>query len=93
MLAPASNKKVAEVKVEQTSGDGGDLAIGRFTRGLRHLLQRSVEGAKHAPLFKGLGQGLFGILGSAEQEGGGGERLGGDGRSQATSFRVWVPTS
>jgi len=76
VLAPARNCEVAQVKVEYLLGDGGDLAAGRVTTGLRQRLQRRAEGAEHAVLLEGVGQGLVGILGAAEQERGGGQRSG-----------------
>src|SRR6266508_1650609 len=94
VLAPARHREVAQVQIEQLVGDGGDLAAGRFTPGLRQHLQRRAEGAEHAVLLEGVGQGLVGVLGAAEQERGGGERSGGDGGGHpGTSCRVRAPAS
>ena len=68
LLAPAGDHQVAEVEVEQPVGDDGDLVAGGFAAGRTQAPARA-HGAEDAMLVEGLGQGLFGVLVLAEQEG------------------------
>src|SRR6266508_185474 len=95
IFAPSGNDQATEVEVEQPVGDGGDLVVGCVPAGPRQLGDALAEGAQHALLVEGVGERVDAVFfGVAEQEGGGGERLGGDGGGhQSPSFRVWVPAS